>query len=158
MKVGVGFSQDDGIRDLAREAADEAMGNAGVERAQTAIVASTAHTAKEYVEILGEVARVTGAAQIVGASTCDAAAARKMVVGLNELNRVALDHTNLIDEPLWLAELQKLAAADHLNPLLSGYACALLLERSLISDEELAREVSRRLSPGIEADLGFECL
>jgi len=38
--------------------------------------------------------------------------------------------------------------------LLSGYACALLVERNLISNEELAREVSRRLSPGIEADLG----
>ena len=38
--------------------------------------------------------------------------------------------------------------------MLSGYACALLLERNLISNEELAREVSRRLSPGIEADMG----
>lgn len=94
------------------------------------------------------------ALSLVGASTCDAAAARKMVVGLNELNRVALDHTSLIDEPLWLAELQKLAAADHLNPLLSGYACAVLMERGMVANDELAREVSRRLSPGIPADLG----
>src|SRR5215472_10481857 len=77
-----------------------------------------------------------------------------MVVGLNEMNRIALDYTSLIDEPLWVSELQKLARADHLNPLLSGYACALLLERNLISNEELAKEVSRRLSPGISADLG----
>jgi len=60
----------------------------------------------------------------------------------------------LIDEPQWTAELQKLAGADHLNPLLSGYASAILVERGLISNEELAREVSRRLSPGIAADLG----
>jgi hypothetical protein len=53
-----------------------------------------------------------------------------------------------------LTELQKLARADHLNPLLSGYACAILVERNVISNEELAREVSRRLSPGVEADLG----
>src|SRR5262249_51248790 len=59
-----------------------------------------------------------------------------------------------VNEALWIAELQKLARADHLNPLLSGYACALLVERNLISNEELAKEVSRRLSPGIEADLG----
>jgi hypothetical protein len=77
-----------------------------------------------------------------------------MLDGVNDLNKVAVDYTSLIDEPLWIAELQKLAQADHLNPLLSGYACALLLERNLISNEELAREVSRRLSPGIEADLG----
>ena len=95
-----------------------------------------------------------GALSLVGASNCDLAGARKMVAGMNELNKVALDYTALIDEPLWISELQKLAQADHLNPLLSGYACALLVERNLISNEELAKEVSRRLSPGISADLG----
>jgi hypothetical protein len=95
-----------------------------------------------------------GALALVGAANCDAAAARQMVTGINELNKVALDYTALIDEPLWIAELQKLARADHLNPLLSGYACALLVERNLISNDELAKEVSRRLSPGIPADLG----
>jgi Arc/MetJ-type ribon-helix-helix transcriptional regulator len=95
-----------------------------------------------------------GVLTLVGASNCDLAAAKKMVIGINELNKVALDYTSLIDEATWVAELQKLARADHLNPLLSGYACALLVERNLISNEELAREVSRRLSPGIEADLG----
>ncbi|MDR3459235.1 MAG: DUF5682 family protein [Verrucomicrobiae bacterium] len=95
-----------------------------------------------------------GALSLVGAASCDLAAAKKMVAGINELNKVALDYTALIDEPLWISELQKLARADHLNPLLSGYACALLVERNLISNDELAREVSRRLSPGISADLG----
>jgi len=95
-----------------------------------------------------------GALSLVGAANCDLAAARKMVMGMNELNKVALDYTALIDEPLWIGELRKLARADHLNPLLSGYACALLLERNLVSNEELAKEVSRRLSPGISADLG----
>jgi hypothetical protein len=95
-----------------------------------------------------------GALSLVGAANCDLAAAKKMLAGMNELNKVALDYTSLIDEPLWLAELQKLARADHLNPLLSGYACALLVERNLISNDELAKEVSRRLSPGILADLG----
>jgi hypothetical protein len=95
-----------------------------------------------------------GALTLVGASNCDLAAAKKMLDGINDLNKVAVDYTSIIDEPLWIAELQKLAQADHLNPLLSGYACALLVERNLISNEELAREVSRRLSPGIEADLG----
>jgi predicted CopG family antitoxin len=95
-----------------------------------------------------------GALALVGAANCDLAAAKKMLVGINELNKVALDYTPLVDEPLWVGELQKLARADHLNPLLSGYACALLVERNLISNQELAREVSRRLSPGIDADLG----
>jgi hypothetical protein len=95
-----------------------------------------------------------GALALVGASNGDLAAAKAMLVGINELNKVALDYTSLVNEPLWIAELQKLARADHLSPLLSGYACALLVERNIISNEELAREVSRRLSPGISADLG----
>lgn len=95
-----------------------------------------------------------GSLSLVNAANCDLAAAKQVLLGMNELNKVALDYTALIDEPLWIGELQKLAQADHLNPLLSGYACALLLERSLISNEELAKEVSRRLSPGIPADLG----
>lgn len=95
-----------------------------------------------------------GALSLVGASNCDLAAAKVMLDGINALNRVALDYTSRINEPLWVAELQKLAQADHLNPLLSGYACALLVERNIISNEELAREVSRRLSPAIPADLG----
>jgi hypothetical protein len=73
---------------------------------------------------------------------------------MNDLNKVALDYTELVDEATWIGELHKLAQSDNLNPLLSGYACALLLERNLISNDELAKEVSRRLSPGIEADLG----
>lgn len=95
-----------------------------------------------------------GALALVGASQCDLAAAQKMLAGMNELNKVALDYTALVDEPQWVAVLQKLARADHLNPLLSGYACALLVERNLMPNQELAQEVSRRLSPGIAADLG----
>lgn len=95
-----------------------------------------------------------GALALVGASNCDLAAAKAMLTGINELNRVALDYPALVDEALWLGELQKLARADHLNPLLSGYACAILVERNIIPNDELAREVSRRLSPGVEADLG----
>ena len=50
--------------------------------------------------------------------------------------------------------LQRLADADDRNPILSGYACAILLERGLIANDALAREVSRRISPGVPADLG----
>jgi len=95
-----------------------------------------------------------GALSMVGAARCDLAAAKTMAGAMAELNRVALDHAGLVDEPLWIAELEKLAGADDLNPLLSGCARALLLERGLVSGEALAREVSRRLSPGAPADLG----
>jgi len=41
-----------------------------------------------------------GALTLVGASNCDLAAAKKMLDGINDLNKVAVDYTSLIDEPL----------------------------------------------------------
>ncbi len=79
---------------------------------------------------------------------------QKILKGISALNRTALEYDRLIDEALWIRELEKLSDADYLNPMLSGYACAVLLERNQIENEALAREVSRRLSPGIDADLG----
>jgi hypothetical protein len=70
------------------------------------------------------------------------------------MNAVALEHYSLIDEELWVKKLTELSDADDRNPLLSGYACSILLERNLMDGEKLSQEVSRRLSPGIDADLG----
>lgn len=77
-----------------------------------------------------------------------------MLHAIDALNRVSLEMHEQVEEALWIAELQHLADVDDRNPILSGYSCALLLERGLIENEALAREVSRRLSPGVAADLG----
>ena len=69
------------------------------------------------------------------------------------INQGVMSQTS-VEEPLWIEQLRRLADADDRNPLLSGYACAILLERGLIASEDLAPEVSRRLSPGVPADLG----
>lgn len=97
---------------------------------------------------------VQGSLALLSAASCDNQAAKFMLVAIDELNRVCLDYHDHIDEPLWIGGLQKLSDADDRNPVLSGYACALLLERGLIGNEALAREVSRRVSPGVPADLG----
>ena len=91
---------------------------------------------------------------VFGAATCDDRAAKPMMQAIDELNKVGLEFHDRLEEPLWIEQLQKLADADDRNPTLSGYACALLLERGLIPNEALAREVSRRISPGVPADLG----
>jgi hypothetical protein len=88
------------------------------------------------------------------AANCDAEAVPVMLVAISELNQLALDFTDRADEPLWLDQLRSLSDADDRNPVLSGYACAILVERGLLSNDELGREVSRRLSPGVPADLG----
>lgn len=97
---------------------------------------------------------VQGSLALFGAANCDPDAAKKMLVGIDELNKVGLEFHDAVDEPLWIGELQRLSDADDRNPVLSGYACAILLERGLMANDALAREVSRRISPGVPADLG----
>ncbi len=97
---------------------------------------------------------VQGALALVPAANCDNAAAAQLTDSIEELNCISLEHHERVEGELWVAQLRKLSDADDRNPLLSGFACAVLLERGLIATEDLAREVSRRLSPGIPADLG----
>lgn len=97
---------------------------------------------------------VQGALALSAAANCDNQAAKLMLVAIDEMNKVCLDYHDRVDEPLWIESLQKLSDADDRNPILSGYACAVLLERGLMPNEALAREVSRRVSPGVPADLG----
>lgn len=97
---------------------------------------------------------VQGCLALPDAAKCDADAAKRLAVAIDQLNRVALEFHERIDESLWQRQLQVLSDADDRNPNLSGYACAVLLERGWMGNVELAREVSRRLSPGIAADLG----
>lgn len=87
-------------------------------------------------------------------ANCDNQAAQFGMHAMEQLDRLANAHSDLVDEALWVRELHAVSDADDLNPILSGFACALLLERGEIQTEDLAREVSRRLSPGIDADLG----
>lgn len=88
------------------------------------------------------------------ACTCDRAGAKEVQAAILTLNRVAGEHAEDVDPRRWDDALTAIAAADNLNPLLSGLACALALEKGRIDEDELAREVGRRLSPGIDAELG----
>jgi hypothetical protein len=97
---------------------------------------------------------VQGALALLPAANCDNQAARSVAVAIDELNKINLEYHERVDEDLWVDKLMRLSDADDKNPLLSGFACAILLERSLLTNDQLAREVSRRLSPGIAADLG----
>ena len=97
---------------------------------------------------------IQGTLGLFAAANCDSIAAVELVDAVDLLNKVGLDYYERVDESAWLRELHQLSNADDRNPLAAGYACAILLERNEMSNEQLAVEVSRRLSPGIEADLG----
>ncbi|GIP32049.1 hypothetical protein J2TS4_12590 [Paenibacillus sp. J2TS4] len=91
---------------------------------------------------------------LVDACGCNDEASGTLLTAIHELNQIAQEHHELVDEALWVKELHHLASRDDRNPRLSGYACAILLERGELSAGECAEEVSRRLSPGVPADLG----
>lgn len=97
---------------------------------------------------------VQGSLALFSAANCDDKSAPDLLIAIDELNRVSLEFHDRVDEGLWIAQLQRLADADDRNPVLSGFACAVLLERGLILNDDLAKEVSRRISPGAPADLG----
>lgn len=97
---------------------------------------------------------VQGSLALFGNASCDNDAAKMMLVAIDELNRTGLEFHDRVEENLWVDQLKRLSDADDRNPILSGYACAILLERGLIGSDELSREVSRRISPGVPSDLG----
>ena len=72
---------------------------------------------------------------------------------MDQLNRVQLEH-DCLDGAQWTGLLQHISDRDDLNTLCSGFAMAALLERGEADEDLLAREVARRLSPGVPADLG----
>jgi hypothetical protein len=92
--------------------------------------------------------------QLRQACGCDRAGAKEVEPALLALDRVAGENADDVDPRRWDGELQGVAAADNLNPYLSGLACSIMLEKGRIGEDELAREVSRRLSPGVGAELG----
>lgn len=88
-----------------------------------------------------------------GASVCDEAAANDVIASMERLNKADLAH-DFLNHDSWNRALTEIADRDDCNTKLSGYSMAVLLERGLVGTERLKLEVSRRLSPGVPADLG----
>lgn len=91
---------------------------------------------------------------LVSASSCDDKAANIILRGINTMELISQQQFEIVDVETWQKELSRLAWRDDLNTKLSGVAFSILLEHNLASEEDCAKEVSRRLSPGVPADLG----
>lgn len=85
--------------------------------------------------------------------SCDEQGAKSVIAGIDSLNRLVRDQ-DFIDENRWIQTLQEIAGRDDLNTRLSGLAAAVLLERGKMDNETLSREVGRRMSRGMPAELG----
>jgi hypothetical protein len=87
------------------------------------------------------------------ACLCDEAAAREQIApAIVRLTDVSREHPNEVDGQRWQVELDAISASDNLNAYVSGFVMSLILPR--VEEEQLAREVNRRLSPGIPPDVG----
>ena len=91
---------------------------------------------------------------LLEASSCDDKASKPIVEAINTMEFIAEQQYDLVDVETWHKELTHLAWRDDVNTKLSGVAFAILLEHNLATEDECAREVSRRLSAGVPADLG----
>lgn len=91
---------------------------------------------------------------LVENSACDDKAATAIINGITQMETVAREHYELVNTEIWHNEIKVLAQRDDLNAKLSGIAFSILLEHNFVNEDECAREVSRRLSPGIPADIG----
>lgn len=98
--------------------------------------------------------------QAGSASICGEDAAEELVTALSRVNDACLAH-DFLDTDRFLTLLNELSDSDRVNPLISGFACAVLTERGKISAEKLSALISRRLSrsnPPQEGALWFEGL
>ncbi len=88
-----------------------------------------------------------------GECACDDGAAGALATAIGRLQTVSVTH-DFLDSDRFLDVLGQIAARDDLNTRLSGLAASILLEQGIMDSEELGREVERRLSRGIPAELG----
>lgn len=95
-----------------------------------------------------------GSLLLGAAAVCDDKAAKEILEAVNTLELISQEQFELVDTDCWQREVAALACRDNCNTRLSGAAFALLLEHGLADEQDCAREVARRLSPGVPADLG----
>lgn len=85
--------------------------------------------------------------------SCSSQVENGIMEAMERINSLCIHH-DFLDGERWVALLMDAASRDDLNTAVSGFAAAILLERGRMEDEELSREVHRRLSKGIPAELG----
>lgn len=84
---------------------------------------------------------------------CDASSAGEITQAIDRINALQLNH-DFLDASKWISLLETISDRDDLNTKCSGFAMAVLLERGAVNETLLQREVARRLSPGVPAELG----
>jgi len=80
-------------------------------------------------------------------SVCDNNAGNELIQAMAKVNDACLSH-EFLETNLFIKSLSDIADDDMSNPLVSGFACALLMEHGKITPEKLSELINRRLSGG----------
>lgn len=91
---------------------------------------------------------------MVESANCNNDVAKTLSEAIEQMDKIATYHQKLIAYDTYIDQLTILSNKDDRNPKLSGLACSILLERAVINKDTLIKEISRRLLPGIPADIG----
>jgi hypothetical protein len=90
---------------------------------------------------------------LYGAASCDYKTAAAITDDMAAMHYITQEHETVQDD-IWLKQLKLLAFSDEKNPLLSGFAFSILMERGEILESDLSSEVSRHLSLGNTPEAG----
>jgi len=91
--------------------------------------------------------------QLNTASVCDRNASSEIVKAIAVVSD-SVNANDFLESEKFISVLSELSDSDYVNPLISGFACALLTEKGNISNEKLSELISRRLSKGTPANEG----
>ncbi len=94
-----------------------------------------------------------GTLTLFDAAGCDEQAASDVIKAIDKLHKVSQELYEHVDDVRWVDALRGVTFNDSRNAKVSGAVAALLLERGIITDEELKTEITRRLSYGVPSDL-----
>lgn len=84
---------------------------------------------------------------------CDLDAAKILTEAINKVDNVANHHHDILNVSLWRESLMTTAFNDSLNSYLSGLVFSILLASSHISEAECEKEIARRISQGVPAEI-----
>ena len=90
---------------------------------------------------------------LTDACFCDDEAAGHLAKSIEDIQSIFSVEKGLPSEK-WEDAVRELSRRDDLNAKLSGLATAIRLDNGDLSEEELSREISRRMSIGLRAELG----
>ena len=91
------------------------------------------------------------------AANCNNEQVSEMTHAIDAMNQVTLDF-DFVDEKLWLSVLGELSESMSINPFLSGYATAILIERGFISPQQMEDKIIFHLSAGMDGAISANWL